>query len=178
MSTELLVGYDFSVLRELRQQAGVTLQELAQATGVSFSTLNRIEGNQNLPSLTTLTVLAGFFGLSAANLLDLAGTQVVELAEERLEDLGRVQRRGVTLPDGQVILGTGAAGDDSQTPHQHPGHYQIQWVLEGRLVLRVQHREFDVRAGQAVKFDAGFEHASRFVEDTRYIAVLIPKRTK
>jgi transcriptional regulator with XRE-family HTH domain len=178
MAKELSGGYDFSVLRELRQQAGETLQELAEATGVSFSTLNRIEGNQNLPSITTLTALAAHFGMSAANLLDLAGSHVVECAEEEFETLGRGRRRGVNLPDVKLILGTAESGDESQILHRHPGHYQVQWVLEGRLVIRVQQREFELTAGEAVKFDAGFEHASRFLEDTRYVAALIPKRTK
>ena len=170
--------YDFSVLRGLRQQAGATLEGMAEETGVSLSTLTRIESNQNLPSISTLSILAEYFGMSPPNLLELAGSHVVEHVEEKLEELGAVRRRGVTLPDVQVIMGEADAGDLSQKPHTHKGFYQVQWVLQGRLRAQVHGKEYEVRSGQAIKFDAGFEHASRFEEDTQYIVVLVPKRTK
>jgi len=170
--------YDFSVLRGLRQQAGATLERTAEETGVSLSTLTRIESNQNMPSLPTLATLAEYFGMSPPNLLELAGSHVVEHGEEQLEVLGDVRRRGVSLPDVQIILGEADAEDFSQRPHTHKGFYQVQWVLEGRLRAQVQGREYELSAGQAIKFDAGFEHVSRFEEATKYIVVLVPKRTK
>ena len=169
--------YDFSVLRGLRQQAGATLEGMAEETGVSLSTLTRIESNQNLPSIPTLATLAEYFGMSPPNLLELAGSHVVERVEERLEDLGDGQRRGVSLADVQIILGEADAGDFSQRPHTHKGYYQLQWVLEGRLRVLVHGKEYELNAGQAVKFDAGYEHASRFEEETKYVVVLVPKRT-
>lgn len=171
-------GYDFSVLRELRSGAKVSLERVAEDTGVSFSTLTRIESNQNQPNLKTLSILAGYFGLSPAHLLDLAGSHVIQQVEEELEDLGEVQRWGISFPDAKVIMGQAEAGDFTQKIHRHKGHYQIQWVLEGRLKALVHGREFELEAGQAIKFDAGFEHASRFMEDTRYIVVLVPKRMR
>ncbi len=169
--------YDFSVLRSLRQQARVTLERTAEETGVSLSTLTRIESNQNLPSIPTLTTLAEYFGMSPPNLLELAGSHVVEHGEEELEELGDVRRRGVSLPDVKIVLGEANAGN-IQKAHTHKGFYQVQWVLDGRLKAQVHGGEYEVGAGQAIKFDAGFEHVSQFVEDTRYVVVLVPKRTK
>ena len=170
--------FDFSILRDLRREANITLEDLAERTGVSFSTLSRIESGQNQPSLTTLASLSEHFGLSPANLLDLAGSNVIEHAEEELEDLGEVRRRGVSFPDAKLVLGKAEAGDSSQRRHRHEGHYQIQWVLEGKIIVHVHHREFEVGAGQSIKFDAGFEHRSQFLEDTTYLVALIPKRAK
>jgi transcriptional regulator with XRE-family HTH domain len=170
-------AFDFSVIRELRRQASVTLERLAEETGVSFSTLNRIESNRNQPSLATLARLAGYFGMSGANLLDLAGARVVDYAEEELATLGQERRRGVTLPDVRVVLGEAIAGQ-SQTPHNHEGFYQVQWVVRGRMQVRVLGRTIDLAAGQAARFDASYEHAASFVEDTTYLVVLVPKRTR
>ncbi len=170
--------YDFSVVRALRNQAGVTLEEVAESTGVSLSTLARIEKNQNQPSLSTLRALAACFGLSPATLLAAAEPAVVEQVDEELQNLGAVTRRGVSFPDAQLIVGEAKAGDSAQRPHQHEGFYQLQWVLEGSMVTRIQGRDVTIGAGRAVRFDGGFEHAARFVEDTTYLVVLLPKQTR
>ena len=41
-------------LRRVREQRGVTLTEVAQATGISKSTLSRLENGQRRPSLELL----------------------------------------------------------------------------------------------------------------------------
>ena len=171
-------GYDFSVLRALRRQADVTLETVAAATGLSFSTLNRIERNQNLPSLTTLSALAEHFAVSPATLLEMAQPVVVEQVDEELEEIGDVKRRGVSFPDVRLVVGEAQAGDYSQKPHRHDGFYQIQWVIEGRVRCRVQGHDTEVGPGCAIRFDADFEHVSHFLEDTRYLVVLIPKRAR
>lgn len=169
--------FDFSFLRQLRNERQISLESLAEKTGISLSTLTRMEQNQNNPNLTTLSVLARFFGLSPSHLLELAGSNIIEHTEEKLEDLGVVTRRGVTYPDAQIILGESGAGGFSE-PHAHPGQYQVLWVLEGRLKVRVDGREFKLAAGQSIRFSADKEHSSTYPEDTRYIVLLVPKRTR
>lgn len=169
--------FDFSFLRQLRNEAQISLESLVEETGISFSTLSRIESNQNKPNLTTLSVLARFFGLSPSHMLDLASSNVIEHTEEQLEDLGQVKRRGVTYPDAQVIMGQASAGEVSE-PHVHAGQYQMLWVLEGRLKVTVNGREFELSTGQSIRFSADREHASTYQEDTRYIVLLMPKRTR
>ena len=169
--------YDFSFLRQLRNEAKVSLDRLVEETGISFSTLTRIESNQNKPNLTTLSSLAKFFGLSPAHMVELATSNVIAHVEEELEDLGDVRRRGVSYPDAQVILGEAKAGEYSER-HRHDGSYQILWVLEGRLKAQIGDREFELDAGQAIRFGADLEHKASYQEDTRYIVVLVPKRTR
>lgn len=43
---------------EARQRAGLTLQQLEQRTGISRSTLNRIENGQTVPRLDQLEAIA------------------------------------------------------------------------------------------------------------------------
>lgn len=169
--------FDFSFLRQLRQEAQVSLDRLVEETGISISTIVRMESNQNKPSLTTLSVLAEYFGLSPAHMVELASTNVIEHVEEELEDLGQVKRRGVSFPDAQVIMGEADAGGYSEA-HSHPGYYQLLWVLKGRLRVKINGRDFELDAGQAIRFGADFEHCSSYLEDTRYLVVLVPKRTR
>jgi len=173
-----LAEYDFGVIRELRQRHGVTLEQVSSATGIGTSTLNRIEKNQNLPSLTTLGQLAATFGMSAANLLDLAGASVVRLHEEEVPLAGVQQRRGVSVPDLDVFLCSKGGQVVGQEPHRHEGRYQTFWVLKGRAEVHVKDQVIPVQAGQALRFDADLEHHTVLGEDTEYLVALTPKLTR
>ena len=177
MNKYIAPDFDFSFLRQLRNEAKISLDRLVEETGISISTLVRIEKNQNKPNLTTLSVLAEYFGLSPSHMVELASTNVIEHVEEELEELGQVHRRGVSFPDAEVIMGEADVGGFSEV-HSHAGYYQILWVLKGRLMARVHGREFELKAGQAIRFGADFEHNANYLEDTRYIVVLVPKRTR
>lgn len=50
-------------LRVLREERGLTLKEMSDATGHSFSYLSEIEKNSTQPSLETVKQLADFFGV-------------------------------------------------------------------------------------------------------------------
>jgi len=56
-------------IRAARQRAGLTLRQLASATGVSASLLSQIENSRARPSVTTLYGLVGVLGLSLDELL-------------------------------------------------------------------------------------------------------------
>lgn len=56
-------------LRMLRQQAGLTLREVADKSGVTISQLSDVERGRTLPSLETLERIAGAYDLSIGELL-------------------------------------------------------------------------------------------------------------
>ena len=55
---------------EARQRAGLTLQQLEQQTGISRSTLNRIENGQTVPRLDQLEAIAAATGTRIMALFD------------------------------------------------------------------------------------------------------------
>ncbi len=57
-----------SIVRKLRQQASLTLQELGKRCGLSVSTLSKIENNQLSPTYETLLRLADGLGVDVAEL--------------------------------------------------------------------------------------------------------------
>ena len=178
MKGKKAADYDFSILRELRNQYNVTLEKLAEATGVSFSTLTRIESNQNLPSLKTVKLLSEYFGMTPAHFLELTTAFIVERTEESVEILGNIQRRGLSFSEIRLRIGEGRAGQSDEAPHQHMNDYQLTWVLRGRLIVNIHGEDHELSAGEAVKFDAGFEHTVKLLDDSSYVVALVPKRTK
>ncbi|MFI1988738.1 ATP-binding protein [Actinoplanes sp. NPDC020271] len=75
-----------SRLRELRRAAGLTMEQLAEAAGVSARAISDMErGHSKAPQARTLTALAGGLGLDPAELGDLEDTA----RQERTRSAGR-----------------------------------------------------------------------------------------
>jgi len=168
--------FDFSVLRDLRGQRQLSLERLAEETGIGCATLARIESNQNQPNLQTLRKLAAYFGLTPAHLLEMATSFVVERSDERAVKLAGTVRREVAFSNVRLRVGSGRAGESGGAPHHHEDDYQINWVLRGRMAVTVRSEEFVLEEGQAVKFNAAFEHCVRYLDDSEFLVLLLPKR--
>lgn len=69
-------------LREFRQEKGMTLRALAEAAGVDFTYLSKIENDKvgYLPGAETIRDLAQVLGVDAIELLELANKLPPELA--------------------------------------------------------------------------------------------------
>ena len=78
-------------LRGLRKERESTLAEVAVATGVSVSTLSRLESGQRKPTLELLLPLARAYGVSLDELVD------VPTAGDPRVHLRPVKRYGMTL---------------------------------------------------------------------------------
>ncbi len=170
--------YDFSILKALRNQNGVTLEGLAEETGVSFSTLTRIESNQNQPNLATIKQLADYFGMTPSHLLELATSYIVEKASDKSGLIGDIKRRVLDFPDILLRVSEGKAGQSAEEPHSHANEYQLTWVLKGKMAVVVQNEEHVLKAGQAIKFDAGYDHSVRLLKDSSYVVAVFRKRIK
>jgi transcriptional regulator with XRE-family HTH domain len=171
-------GFDFTVLKQLRAQRGVSLQKLAEQTNLSYATLSRIESNRYKPSLNTLATLAKYFEMSPAHLLELTATSRVETSRESVVNVEEMIRRAVDFQDIRLRIGIGKAGAVEDPPHQHLGFYQVTWVLSGRMVVTVHQDEYELGKGEVIRFDAGFAHAVSYLEDTQFVVALVPKRTQ
>jgi transcriptional regulator with XRE-family HTH domain len=147
-------------LGRARTATGLSLAEVATKTGISPSTLSRIESGERRVTIDFLERIASALGTTAANVLAdaaredrlLVPTPPVELAGGltgivlRVEDDGRSLLR-ITVPVRKTL-----------TPRAHPG---TEWlhVLRGRLRLRVGERQVTLEPGQTAQFDTSRPHA-------------------
>ncbi|MBN6051627.1 helix-turn-helix transcriptional regulator [Nonomuraea sp. RK-328] len=147
-------------LRALRRQRGATLNQLAETTGISVSTLSRLESGGRRPTLELLLPLAKAYQVS---LDDLVGAPA--MGDPRVRPQAIV-RHGVTflpltprsggLQAFKQILppGTPHGHDELQT---HEG-YEWLYVLSGRLRLRLAEHDLLLTAGEAAEFDTHLPH--------------------
>lgn len=78
------------VIRKMRLERSMTLDDLAARAGISASHLSRLERNQTLPSFTVLAGIARVLGVSVDEFakLETAIEERDELLKARLDELG------------------------------------------------------------------------------------------
>ncbi|WP_433727960.1 helix-turn-helix domain-containing protein [Actinoplanes sp. CA-051413] len=145
-------------LKRIRAQRDVTLSDLAERTGISKSTLSRLENGQRRPSLELLLPLALAYRVP---LDDLVGAPEVGDPRIRLKPR-RVHGRTV-LPLTQQPNGVQAwkivipASQSTPKPRAHEG-YEWLYVLSGRMRLILGDRDFVLDVGEAAEFDTQLPH--------------------
>lgn len=145
-------------LRALRTQRHVTLTELAEATGISKSTLSRLESGQRKPSLELLLPIAQAHRVP---LEELVGAPEVGDPRIRL----RPQKRGarVVVPLTQYPSGMHAWKvliPPERTRPRLKSHEGYEWlyVLSGEMRLLLGGHDIVMRAGEVAEFDTQVPH--------------------
>lgn len=147
-------------LRTLRQQHDLTLTELSESTGISVSTLSRLESAQRKPTLELLLPLARVYQVQ---LDELVGAMPEEDPRVRLEPIRHGDLTMVPLtrrPGGlQAYKSTIAAGSSRRKPDPktHEG-YEWLYVLSGRLRMVLGEHDLVLEPGEAAEFDTRLPH--------------------
>jgi transcriptional regulator with XRE-family HTH domain len=148
-------------LRAIRQQRGVSLTELSASTGISVSTLSRLEAGQRRPTLELLLPLSRVHQVPLDELVDAPPT-----GDPRIH--GRpFDRNGVTMvpltrrPGGlqavkQLYPPQWPGRDPEQQSHEG---YEWLYVLSGRLRLLLGEHDILLKPGEVAEFDTHVPHA-------------------
>lgn len=145
-------------LNTLRRQRGVTLAALAEVTGISTSTLSRLETGGRKPSLELLLPLAHAYGVPLDELVGApeTGDPRIRLKPRRVN--GRTVVPLTRQPTGQqawkILIPRSASTPVLKT---HEG-YEWLYVLSGRMRLIVGERDLVLSPGEVVEFDTRTPH--------------------
>jgi transcriptional regulator with XRE-family HTH domain len=149
-------------LASLRADCGWSLDELAQRTGISRSTLSRLERAQVSPTAALLGKLCTAYGRTLSHLLAEVEAEppLLVRAEEQLvwtDAASGFVRRSVSPPHaglrGEVIEGTLSPGADiAYDAPSVVGMEQHLWVLEGAVEITLGGSVYDLRAGDCLRF--------------------------
>ncbi|MFC4120855.1 helix-turn-helix transcriptional regulator [Nonomuraea zeae] len=149
-------------LRALRQERGTTLAQLSKGTGISVSTLSRLESGQRKPTLELLLPLAR---AHQVQLDELIGAPVTGDPRVHMQPIKRsgmtiipLSRRSGGLQAFKQIYPPGWPNHEFEQ-QVHEG-YEWLYVLSGRLRLLLGPHEVFLTPGEAAEFDTRTPHAS------------------
>ncbi|MDQ4143504.1 MAG: XRE family transcriptional regulator [Actinomycetota bacterium] len=147
-------------LRALRRERDITLADVSAKTGISVSTLSRLESGERRATLERLLPLARAYGVTLDELVGARPT-----GDPRIH-LRPVKRRGMTmLPLTRRSGGIQAyklvipGGKRRREPdlQTHEG-YEWMYVLSGRLRLVLAEHDLVLSPGEAAEFDTRIPH--------------------
>jgi transcriptional regulator with XRE-family HTH domain len=146
-------------LRALRKEREATLADLSEQTGISVSTLSRLESGVRKPTLELLLPLAKAHGVTLDDLVD-----APPLGDPRI-NMRPVTRGGMIYlpltrrPGGiqayKLIIPGGERSEP--TPQVHEG-YEWMYILNGNLRVVLGEHDFVMKPGEAAEFDTRTPH--------------------
>jgi len=147
-------------LRALRRDRGLTLADLAAMTGVSESTLSRLESGQRRATLELLLPLARTYELPLDDLVGAPRT-----GDPRIH-LRPIRRSGMTFiplsrrPGGTQAFKMIIPSREEPLEPAPKAHEGFEWlyVLNGRLRLVLGERDLTLSPGEVAEFDTSLPH--------------------
>lgn len=157
-------------IRTWRNDARLTLQQLGDRSGVSASTIHKIENLQTVPTIAILLKVAYGLGRRPSELLAEVevGDQVAILRRDdrpraQLGEGGEIEHLTASIPRGQLDLwrvrleagiGVGMPGSE---PWQFRGEVVLS-VEEGSIEAIIGGETFEITRGDTLHFDPSLAH--------------------
>jgi transcriptional regulator with XRE-family HTH domain len=145
-------------LRALRRQRETTLTALAGETGISVSTLSRLESGQRRPTLELLLPLARAYGVAIDELVGAPPTGDPRVHMRPVSGDGMtlipLTRRAGGLQAYKLIISRRGDPADLKT---HEG-YEWLYVLDGQLRLVLGEHDLVLHPGEAAEFSTQVPH--------------------
>src|SRR3954453_12949592 len=144
-------------LRRLRERRDMTLTAVAARTGISKSTLSRLESGQRKPSLELLLPLAQTYHLP---LDELVGAPRV--GDPRIRTRPRTRNGRLVYPltqqsSGMAVWKVVIPPERERKLRTHAG-YEWLYVLSGEMRLILGEHDLTLRAGEVAEFDTRLPH--------------------
>jgi len=172
-------------VKELREQRGLSIRQLAEEVGCSGSLISQLENNKVDPSISTLKRIARALGV---NIVDFFMEQyhleeeVVTTQKDRVEI--RLKRwdasiqslvRSIRNKRMQPFFTVIKPGGGPHGMYHHEGE-EFGYVLKGRLTLILGDKEYEIGAGESFYFPSHIPHdwVNKGSEDVELIWVITP----
>ncbi|GGQ78989.1 helix-turn-helix domain-containing protein [Couchioplanes azureus] len=147
-------------LRALRRERGTTLAGLSELTGISVSTLSRLESGRRRATLELLLPLAQAYRVPLDELVGAPATGDPRIYARPVkhrsgQTIIPLSRQATGLQAFKMIIPAGPP--KKPDPQTHEG-YEWLYVLTGRLRIVLGEHDLILPAGEAAEFDTRVPH--------------------
>lgn len=177
-------------LRALRRQYELSLDQLAQRTGLTKSYLSKVERGLSEPSISTVLKLAQAYDIGVARLLgkaDDGSDDYVSVVRHNERD--KFIRRG----EGSLYRYESMAGtrlvktmdpfivypprmhEEGPLSSPHAGE-EFMFVLKGSVHIKIGERSFDLNRGDSIYFDSELPHSVHTISDEDAEVLMVASR--
>jgi transcriptional regulator with XRE-family HTH domain len=156
-------------IRRARKRRGLTLQQVADSSGMSISFISQVERNLLSPSVNSLQKISRALGIQIGGFFEGQGefSRIVRASERpQLIYPNRDEEEYLLTPFNskhlQVLfyrLKPGATSGD--VPYSHDSDEEFGVVLRGSLEVSVNGEVYILHAGDAITFDSHLPHTWR-----------------
>lgn len=177
-------------LRDLRKEKNITLQELAEAAGVSKAMLSQVENNRTIPSLTVLLNLIKSLNIDFnhffkdINLLA-PDSKVIFRKKEQYLPFEKENASGfyyqrlfsTTVQDYHIDFVLLRLSADAKRPMVKTDAFEFKYLISGNITYFIGEESFDMEEGDSLFFDAGELHnpVNRGKDDALMLVIYIFK---
>jgi transcriptional regulator with XRE-family HTH domain len=168
-----------SNIKKIRKQKKMTLQELADRTGLTKGYLSKVERSEKAPPYSTLNRIAGALGVEVTTVLkkDFAPLQDTSFFFGKKSDEQIICETTDFAGYDYVVLGAGKPGKNMEPfiiyapfeiarMYEHEGE-EFFYVMEGRLEFIYGDKTCIMETGDHVYFDSRIPHSGRSLGDKK-----------
>lgn len=163
------------VLRAVRLQRAMTLEDMAEATGLTKSYLSKVERGQSVPSISAAMKIARALDVDVARLFS-DDPEVSAITVERAIDHHHRRHHPVASHMlGKAMSPFVVRPGPEFAEHQHPSHpgQEFVFVHAGPVELNYDGQIIALNTGDCAYFDASASHKFRRTGTTPAIVVVI-----
>ena len=166
-------------LKDIRKEKNVTLQELAEAAGVTKGMLSQVENNRTIPSLTVfLNIIKSlhidindFFtdfntGGQGSKVIFKKAAQYQSFEKENTIGFHYQRIMSSTIDEYHVDFVLLTLMPNAQRAFVQTDAYEFKYILKGKVEYTIGEEIFTMEAGDSIFFDATEPHNPKNVGDT------------
>ena len=165
-------------VRSLRRERGLTIEQLAAATGLTKGFISQLERDRTAPSLSSIARICDALGVRLSHIFEREPAPALVRRHERVPVdtafstdnhlLSSRDEERFQAIESEVAPGAGA-GDELNSL---PGEMEFVYVLEGTLEIQVAEETHVLEQGDALTYPLSKPHTWRNASNTQALRVL------
>ncbi len=164
-------------IRKARLEKKISLDVMANETGMSKAFIKKIEGGEQRPSVGTLLQISRTLHLDSEFLLKESEDTLEERSNAYTKRTDNYAYTPLTpgaenkhLKAFRIVVEAGAS--HKGVGFQHEGE-EFVYVLEGRVEVQVGDHVNDLEPGSSLHFNSGIKHDLRNIGDTEAVLIVV-----